>query len=114
MEQRKKEQEALAQQPKPATGKTKGHYEEVHKLDGTARGYYLIANVFGTKKYYEAFMKTLTTKGLNPKSFYRAENKYNYVYLERYDTLEQARQARDSKFNGKYPGKTWIFRVMGD
>src|SRR5690606_37498317 len=38
LEQRKKEQEALAQQPKPATGKTKGHYEEVHKLDGTARG----------------------------------------------------------------------------
>ena len=112
--QRKKEQQALAQRPKPATRKTNGHYEEVHKLEGTAPGYYLIANVFGTKRYYEAFMKTLTTKGLNPKSFYRSENKYNYVYLERYDTLEQAERARDSKFNGKYPDKTWIFRVMGN
>jgi hypothetical protein len=104
----------LAHRPKPATRKTKGHYEEVHKLEGTASGYYLIANVFGTKKYYEAFMKTLTAKGLNPKSFYRSENKYNYVYLERYDTLEQAEQARDSNFSGRYPDKTWIFRVKGN
>ena len=109
--QEKKKQEALAQRQKPATPKAKEHYEEVNKLEGTASGYYLIANVFGTKKYYEAFMKTLTAKGLNPKSFYRSENKYNYVYLERYDTLEQAKQARDSKFSGRYPDKTWIFRV---
>ncbi len=112
--QEKKKQAALAQKPAEAPVKTKGHYEEVDKLEGLEPGYYLITNVFGTKKYYEAFMKTLTAKGLSPKSFYRSENKYNYVYLGHYSTLKEAEQARDSKFNGKYPDKTWIFRVKGN
>ncbi len=94
--------------------KTQGRYEEVTKEDGVVPGYYLVANVFGTKKYFDNFMNTLRTKGLNPKSFYRSVNKYNYVYLERYDTLKEAEVARDNQFNGKYTDKTWIFRVIGD
>jgi type IX secretion system PorP/SprF family membrane protein len=88
-------------------------YEEVAAADGLEPGFYLIANVFGTKKYYEAFMKKLTDEGLQPKSFYRAKNKYNYVYLKRYDTMQEARKARDSKYGGRYAGKTWIYRVLG-
>ncbi|MBT8178390.1 MAG: PorP/SprF family type IX secretion system membrane protein [Eudoraea sp.] len=87
-------------------------YEEAVNEEGLEPGYYLIANVFGTKRYYEAFMKTLRDKGLNPKSFYRASRKFNYVYLGRYNTIREARQARDSKFNGRYTDKTWIFRVV--
>lgn len=89
-------------------------YEEVQGEEGLEPGFYLIANVYGTQKYFDNFMKTLRTKGLEPKSFYRKANKYNYVYLERYDTMDEARTARDSKFNGKYPDKTWIFRVRGN
>ncbi len=89
-------------------------YEEVATEDGLEPGFYLIANVFGTKKYFDAFMNDLTAKGIQPKSFYRSLNKYNYAYLERYNTIGEARRARDSKFGGKYPGKTWIFRVVGD
>ena len=86
-------------------------YEEVASADGLEPGFYLIANVFGTKKYHDAFMAKLTKDGLNPKSFYRALNKYRYVYLGRYNTMNEARRARDSKLDGKYPDKTWIFRV---
>nr|WP_297788111.1 PorP/SprF family type IX secretion system membrane protein [uncultured Allomuricauda sp.] len=86
-------------------------YEEVESEDGLQPGFYLIANVYGTKKYYENFMETLRGMGLEPKSFYRETNKYNYVYLERYNTMDEARKARDSKFFGKYVYKTWIFRV---
>jgi len=89
-------------------------YEEVENEDGLEPGFYLIANVYGTKKYFENFMKTLKGKGLEPKSFYRSLNKYNYVYLERYNTMDEARKARDSKFFGKYMEKTWIFRVKGN
>ncbi len=88
-------------------------YEEVASEEGLEPGYYLIANVFGTKKYFEAFMKKLSDEGLQPKSFYRAKNKYNYVYLKRYDSMEEGRKARDSKFGGRYSGKTWIYRVVG-
>ncbi len=103
--------EQIAQQAaedKPQAGEK---YEEVVGEDGLKPGYYLIANVFGTKRYYDAFMVNLTKKGLQPKSFFRSKNKYNYVYLERYDTMSEARSARDSKLNGQYSDKTWIYRV---
>ncbi|MEO0572890.1 MAG: hypothetical protein AAF039_14375, partial [Bacteroidota bacterium] len=86
-------------------------YEEVVKGEGLEPGFYLIANVFGTKKYYENFMRTLKGRGLRPGSFYRKANGYNYVYLKRYNSINEARQARDSKFDGKYQDKLWIFRI---
>lgn len=89
-------------------------YEEVRTEDGLLPGFYLITNVFGTQKYYEAFMADLTARGLAPKSFLRSKNNYNYVYLERYDTMAEARSARDSQFNGRYKDKTWVFRVVGN
>lgn len=106
---KKATQDKVSEQPK-----TQGRYEEVSKEVGVAPGYYLIANVFGTKKYFDNFMNTLKVKGLNPGSFYRSVNKFNYVYLERYDTLREAEIARDNQFFGKYPDKTWIFRVVGE
>jgi hypothetical protein len=104
-----RKEEALAQAEKPKAGEK---YEEAKTEDGLEPGYYLITNVFGTKRYFDGFMKTITARGLQPKSFYRSVNKYNYVYLERYDTLSEARKARDSKFNGRYTDSTWIFRVV--
>lgn len=86
-------------------------YQEVTNEDGLEPGFYLIANVFGTKKYFNAFMNDLRNKGMKPKSFYRSKNNYNYAYLERYDTIGEARRARDNNFNGRYQENTWIFRV---
>ncbi len=103
--------EAEKEKVQPKAGEK---YEEVANADGLQPGFYLIANVFGTQKYFERFMKTLSDQGLEPKSFYRSLNKYNYVYLKRYNTIQEARRARDSKFDGKYPDKTWIFRVVGN
>ena len=96
---------------KPREGE---RYQEAVTENGLQPGFYLVANVFGTKRYYELFMKTLADRGLEPKSFYRSSNKYNYVYLQRYDTMREARQARDSQFNGRYEDETWIFRVVGN
>jgi type IX secretion system PorP/SprF family membrane protein len=87
-------------------------YEQVDTEDGLEPGFYLIANVFRTKKYFDIFMTDLTNKGLQPKSFYRSVNKYNYAYLERYNTMREARRARDSNFYGKYDGNMWIFGVV--
>ena len=112
-EQKKQDSIASLQKEKVEL-KPNERYEEVTNEDGLTPGFYLIANVFGTKKYYESFMLTLKRKGLEPKSFYRKQNKYNYVYLQRYNTMNEARKARDSQFNGKYTDKTWIFRVRNE
>lgn len=107
------ELERLAQQKEVVKPQAGEKYEEVAKEGVLEPGYYLIANVFGTKRYFDAFMADLKKKGLEPKSFFRDLNKYNYVYLNRYNSIEEARQARDSKFGGKYQENTWIFRVVG-
>ena len=112
--QKKAELERLKRRNEVVTPEAGEKYEEVATEGLLEPGYYLIANVFGTKRYFYAFMEDLKKKGIAPKSFYRELNKYNYVYLKRYDGIKEARQARDSKFNGKYTGKTWIFRVVGE
>ena len=88
-------------------------YIEVETEGELLPGYYLIANVFATQKYYRAFITELRKKGLNPGSFTRGKDSYRYVYLQRYDTIEAARAARDSKYEGNYDEFTWIFRVRG-
>lgn len=103
--------EGVKEEVKPEAGEK---YEEVVTEDGLEPGFYLIANVFGTKKYFDAFMQDLRKKGIEPGSFLRGKNNYNYAYLKRYNTISEARRARDNKFDGKYQGKTWIFRVIGE
>ncbi len=93
---------------KPREGE---RYEELIVKGDIRPGYYLIANVYRTKTYFQKFMKTLKDSGLDPKSFYIKEKNFNYVYLERYNTLTEARKARDSKFFGRYSETTWIFRI---
>jgi len=96
---------------KPKAGEK---YEEVAKEGALSPGYYLIANVFGTKRYLDAFLIDMKKKGIDAKSFYRSLNKYNYVYLAKYNTIKEAREARDSNLGGKYKEKIWIFRVTGE
>ena len=81
LEKEQAEQAKLAQQPEKVKTLANEKYEEVSTEEGLQPGFYLIANVFGTQKYYEAFMKNMTDKGLDPKSFRRKLNNYNYVYL---------------------------------
>lgn len=110
----KAETERLALRNEVVTPKAGERYEEVTKEGNLEPGYYLIANVFGTKRYFDAFMADMKKRGINAGSFYRAANKYNYVYIGRYTSINDARKARESKLDGKYLEKTWIFRVTGE
>ena len=92
-----------------------GRYEEsTITKEGVAPGYYLIVNVFGNPNYYAKFMEDLRNRGLNPGSFVRPLNNYNYVYLERFDTYTEARAAKRSRYNGRYADEIWIFAVLPD
>ncbi|VXC31592.1 PorP/SprF family type IX secretion system membrane protein [Maribacter litoralis] len=108
------ESKALAMKNEVVEVKAGEKYEEVTKEGNLEPGYYLIANVFGTKKYLDAFLADMKKRGIDAKSFFRDKNKYNYVYLAKYDFIKDARKARDSKLNGKYTDKIWIFRVTGE
>ncbi len=88
--------------------------EEIQGEADLIPGYYLVANVFENQQNFNRFMSILQDYGLQPKSFFRQLNQYTYVYLERYDTLEEAIKARDSQYDGQYTDETWIFRVLGN
>jgi len=90
------------------------YQESTITKEGVAPGYYLIVNVFSKQNYYNSFMEKLRNRGLNPGSFVRPANNYNYVYLERYDTLSEARAAKRSRYNGRYSDEIWIFAVLPD
>ncbi|QCX00240.1 type IX secretion system membrane protein PorP/SprF [Aggregatimonas sangjinii] len=89
-------------------------YEEVASEDGLKSGYYLIANVFRSEQNYKSFVQSLIEKELQPKFFLRSSNQFYYVYLKRYETINEAVKARNSKFFGKYLDEIWIFRVVGE
>lgn len=110
----KAEAERLVLKNEVVIPKAGERYEEVTKQGNLEPGYYLIANVFGTKRYFDAFMGDMKKRGISAGSFYRETNKYNYVYLGRYTSIADARKARESKLDGKYQEKTWIFRVTGE
>lgn len=78
---------------------------------GVKSGFYLIANVFKTEKYLNAFMESLRQQGLNARQFYNKENGLNYVYLAGYNFKEDAEMAYVSNLNGKYNDEKWIMQI---
>lgn len=82
-----------------------------HDIVGANSGYYVIANVYKNKRYLNAFLKKLKSKGLHPKQFYNTENGLHYVYLADYEYKDQAKEAYVSNLNGKYGDDKWIMEV---
>lgn len=80
-------------------------------LDGVADGYYVVANVYKGGQYMDKFMNQLNDKGLNPNYINNPENGLKYVYLERYDTWQEAADAYKSNMNGNYEDPMWIMNV---
>ena len=80
-------------------------------LVGANSGYYVIANVYKSRKYLDAFMKDLKQKGLDAKYFYNKENGLHYVYLADYNYKEDAKLAYVSDLDGKYNAEKWIMQV---
>ena len=73
--------------------------------------YYVVANYFSIHKNATAFVKTLQERGLNAQYFKHPINKYYYVYLDTFNTLTEAREARKSKLNNTYQDAISILKV---
>ncbi|WP_340063386.1 PorP/SprF family type IX secretion system membrane protein [Ascidiimonas aurantiaca] len=86
-------------------------YKAVERIEGVQYGFYLVVNVFAQKKYFDLFMRLLSSQGLEPKYFYNEENNYYYVYLRKYDKLSDIERDRRTQYNRRYTGETWILWV---
>lgn len=80
-------------------------------LDGVQDGYYVVANVYKGGKYMEKFINDMGNQGFSPNYVDNSENGLKYVYLQRYDTWQEALNAHKSGMNGAYTGDLWIMNV---
>ncbi|XLS29238.1 PorP/SprF family type IX secretion system membrane protein [Flavobacteriaceae bacterium M23B6Z8] len=92
--------------------------QSVKNLKGVKGGYYIIANVYSESKkgrfYRNKFVENLGARGLDASYFKNPENNLDYVYLERYDTWQEAMDAYKSDLNNSYKQDIWIMSVEND
>ena len=51
-------------------------------------------------------------RGLQSKSFVNPKDNFIYVYLEKYDTSEEAQKMLSSNFNGLYEEDKYILKIQ--
>ncbi|MBQ4820891.1 M56 family metallopeptidase [Aquimarina sp. MMG016] len=76
-------------------------------------GYYLITNIFKHKNYLDKMLKKFNELGLPAKMFKNPKDGYSYVYLGRYDTLEEAKKKLLNNLDKRYYGDMYILKVYG-
>lgn len=80
-------------------------------LDGVTDGYYVVANVYKGGKYMDNFIDNLNSQGINADYIDNPNNGLKYVYLERYDTWQEAADAYNTGLHGQYDAPMWIMNV---
>jgi type IX secretion system PorP/SprF family membrane protein len=81
-------------------------------LPGVEDGYYVVANVYKGPHYMNKFMDKLTNEGLQPNYIDNEKNGLKYVYIDRYNSWQEAVDAYKSGVNGTYNGDMWIMNVQ--
>ncbi len=74
-------------------------------------GYYLITNIFKRENYFERGMERLKEQGLQPQYFRNPKDNYIYVYLKKFDSLDEAKQSLFSNVNNSYSGDLYILKI---
>lgn len=81
---------------------------EAANVEPGSRGYYVTAGVFSQQSNAQSVVNRLAAKGLNARVFQDPNNNFYYVYLLKFDSYQEADQARASKLNGRYDSDLWI------
>ena len=80
-------------------------------LNNVKDGYYLVANVYKAKKYMNKFINTMNDKGFQSNYIDNPNNGLKYVYLDRYDTWQEAVEVYKNNMNGTYTEELWVMNV---
>ncbi|WP_350288032.1 type IX secretion system membrane protein PorP/SprF [uncultured Croceitalea sp.] len=73
--------------------------------------FYVIINVFKTKKYLDAFIENQRKKEIEVDYFFNKQNGMNYVFIASFDTIDDAHNAIASNLQKKYQGKKWVMQI---
>ncbi|QLE01142.1 PorP/SprF family type IX secretion system membrane protein [Galbibacter sp. BG1] len=102
-----------AVQPKAATtAKSSNAAVTTTTLPNVEDGAYVIANVYKDEAYLHKFLDQLDAQGIN--AGYFEKNGLKYVYIDKYNTVADARAAHQTDFNGAYTGDVWVLNIKND
>lgn len=77
----------------------------------TPNGYYIVANVYENDTYARRFVESLKKQGIEANIYINPRNNYKYVYLQKYETWQQAMGSYRSNVNYTYNDDIWIMPV---
>ncbi|RZS99735.1 peptidylprolyl isomerase [Aquimarina brevivitae] len=86
-------------------------YIDYKKYTNPEPGYYLVTGVYKRELYLKKGMEMIQNKGLKPKSFTNPHDGYYYTYLDKFETLDEAKKMLYSDFNNKYTDDLYILKV---
>ncbi len=81
-------------------------------LEGVTDGYYVVANVYKGEFYLNKFVDKLNEEGYDADYIDNPNNGLKYVYLKRYNTWKEAKEAYETRMGGAYDGDLWIMNVQ--
>ena len=80
-------------------------------INGADEGFYIVSGVFSDMGNAQNLAQKLKVKGFAAGYISNPSNGLNYVYLNRYDTLDSAILACNSKLDGTYTDPFWLMNV---
>lgn len=81
---------------------------EASNVEPGTPGYYVTAGVFSQQANAQGVVNRLAGQGLNARIYQDPSNNFFYVYLLKFDSYQEADQAKASKLNGRFNGDLWI------
>lgn len=96
--------------PPPNNNNTGGYdaSNQANNVTPGSPGYYVTAGVFSSQANAQQLVNRLGNQGFNARFFQDQRNNFYYVYLLKFNSYQEADQARSSKMNGSYSGDLWI------
>ncbi|MCM4150221.1 cell envelope biogenesis protein OmpA [Arenibacter sp. N53] len=80
-------------------------------LKGADEGFYIVSGVFSDLENAQKLAKKLKGQGFDAGYISNSNNGLNYVYLGKYDNLDKAIAACNTKLNGTYSDSFWLMNV---
>ena len=78
---------------------------------GGSKGFYVISGVFSYSANAEAQFSKLQSEGYDVDYFFNKENKFYYVFLRKYKTIEMAMKVKDNHLQGAFFDDLWVKEV---
>ncbi|MCK0144126.1 OmpA family protein [Arenibacter sp. F26102] len=80
-------------------------------LKGANEGFYIVSGVFSDLGNAQKLAQKLKGQGFDARYISNPSNGLNYVYLGKYDNLDKAIAACNSKLDGSYSDSFWLMNV---